>query len=69
MAPAGTPREIVAKLNKSVVAALQDPKVKEVFASSGADPVGNTPEEFAALVKSEISKWAKVVKAAGLTPE
>ena len=69
MAPAGTPREIVAKLNRSVVSALQDPKVKELFTSSGADPVGNTPEEFAALVKSEIAKWAKVVKAAGLKPE
>ena len=69
MAPAGTPREIVTKLHRSVVAALRDPKVKELFASSGADPVGNTPEEFAALVKSEVVKWAKVVKAAGLRPE
>ena len=69
MAPAGTPREIVAKLYKAVATSLQDPKVKEQFAASGADPVGNTPEEFASLVRSEVSKWAKVVKAAGLKAE
>ena len=69
MAPAGTPREIVSKLHKAVVGALQDPAVNERFVSSGADPVGNTPEEFAQLVRSEITKWAKVVKAAGLKPE
>ena len=69
MAPAGTPREIVAKLHKGVVAALQDKGVKDLFTASGAEPVGNTPEEFGALVKSEIVKWGKVVKAAGLQPE
>src|SRR4029079_15278072 len=69
MAPAGTPREIISKLYKGVAAALKDSTVKERFISSGADPVGNTPEEFAQLVKSEIAKWAKVVKAAGLQPE
>jgi tripartite-type tricarboxylate transporter receptor subunit TctC len=69
MAPAGTPREIVSRLNKGVVGALQDPTVKERFVSSGAEPVGNTPEEFAQLVRSEVAKWAKVVKAAGLKPE
>ena len=69
MAPAGTPREIVSKLHKAVVAALQDATVKERFVSSGADPVGNTPEEFAQLVRSEVAKWAQVVKTAGLKPE
>ncbi len=69
MAPAGTPREVIAKLHKGVVAALQDKTVKELFAASGADPVGNSPEEFSALVRSEMSKWAKVIKAAGLKPE
>jgi tripartite-type tricarboxylate transporter receptor subunit TctC len=69
MAPAGTPREIVTKLNKGVVAALQDKGVKDLFHASGADPVGNTPEEFAALVKSEVAKWAKVVRAAGIKAE
>ena len=69
MAPAGTPRDIVAKLHKGVVAALQDKGVRDLFHASGADPVGNTPEEFAALVKSEVVKWAGVVKAAGIKPE
>ncbi|MGZ9006413.1 MAG: Bug family tripartite tricarboxylate transporter substrate binding protein [Burkholderiales bacterium] len=69
MAPAGTPREIVARLNKSVVAALQDPKVKEQFIASGAEPVGNSPEEMAALVRSDMAKWGKVIKAAGLKAE
>lgn len=69
MAPAGTPKDIVAKLNKAVVFALQDPVVRERFQASGADPVGNTPEEFAALVRSDVIKWGKVVKAAGIKPE
>jgi tripartite-type tricarboxylate transporter receptor subunit TctC len=69
VAPAGTPREIVSKLHKAVVTALNDAAVRERFISSGADPVGNSPEEFAQLVKSEVAKWAQVVKAAGLKPE
>jgi tripartite-type tricarboxylate transporter receptor subunit TctC len=66
MGPAGMPKDIVAKLNKAVVFALQDAGVRERFLASGADPVGNTPEEFSALVRSEVTKWAKVVKAAGI---
>ncbi len=69
MAPGGTPRDIVAKLHKGVAAALQDAKLREIFANSGADPVGNTPEEFAAVIRSDMAKWAKVVKAAGLSPK
>lgn len=68
MAPAGTPRDIIAKLHKGVVFALQDATVRERFLNSGADPVGNTPEEFAAVIRADMAKWAKVVKAAGLTP-
>jgi tripartite-type tricarboxylate transporter receptor subunit TctC len=45
---------------------LKLPDVKERFAKLGAEPVGNAPEAFDALIKSEIVKWAKVVKAAGL---
>lgn len=69
MAPANTPKDIVAKLHKAVVFSLQDSGVRERFQTSGADPVGNTPEEFAALVRSDMAKWAKVVKAAGIKPE
>lgn len=69
MAPAGTPKEIVAKLHKGVVFALQDATVKERFQASGADPVGNSPEEFAAVIRNDMAKWGKVVKAAGLSPK
>lgn len=69
MAPAGTPRDVVAKLHKGVVSALQDAKVKSLYASHGADPVGNTPEEFAAVLRTDMAKWAKVVRSAGLSPQ
>jgi tripartite-type tricarboxylate transporter receptor subunit TctC len=69
MAPAGTPKDIIAKLHKGVVTALQDAKVKELYANHGADPVGNTPEEFAAVLRTDMAKWAKVVRAAGLSPK
>ncbi|MGE0558985.1 MAG: tripartite tricarboxylate transporter substrate binding protein [Burkholderiales bacterium] len=69
MAPAGTPPDIVAKLHKGVVFALQDAGVRKRFANSGAEPVGNTPEEFAAVMRNDMAKWAKVVKAAGLSPK
>lgn len=69
MAPAATPKDIVAKLHKAVAFSLQDAGVRERLQASGADPVGNTPEEFSAVVRSEVGKWAKVVKAAGIKPE
>jgi tripartite-type tricarboxylate transporter receptor subunit TctC len=69
LAPAGTPRDVVARLHKGVVFALQDPGVRERLIAGGADPIGNTPEEFAALVRSEVAKWAKVVQAAGIARE
>jgi tripartite-type tricarboxylate transporter receptor subunit TctC len=69
VAPAGTPREVVARLHKGVVFALQDPATRERLVSSGADPVGNTPDEFATLIRAEVVKWAKVVKAAGIARE
>ncbi len=65
LAPAGTPKEIVGKLNHTIVASLQTPEMKERLSSQGAEPVGNTPEEFAAYIQAEIAKWAKVVKASG----
>lgn len=69
MAPAGTPREIMARLHEGVVHALKDPETRKRFVSSGAEPVGNTPEEFAARIRADIEKWGKVVRAAGIRPE
>jgi tripartite-type tricarboxylate transporter receptor subunit TctC len=64
LAPAGTPPGIVSRLHKDFVALLQRPDVREQISRTGADPVGDTPEEFAAHIKAEIAKWGKVVKAA-----
>jgi len=69
LAPAGTSREIVARLHGDIVRALQAAEVRDRLASDGADPVGSTPEAFAAFLRAETVKWAKVVKDAGITPE
>jgi len=66
VAPARTPRAIVAKLNAAAVAALKSPEVQEKLASQGAILIGDTPEQFAAYIGSEIVKWTKVVRAAGI---
>lgn len=62
-APAGTPRDIVQRLQKEVAIALQSADVKERFASQGAEPVGGTSEALAALIKSETVKWKRVIEA------
>jgi tripartite-type tricarboxylate transporter receptor subunit TctC len=69
VAPSGTPREIVTKLNTEVVRILQTPEVKERLETQAADPVGNTPEEFAAIIKADIAKWGEVIKLAGVRIE
>jgi tripartite-type tricarboxylate transporter receptor subunit TctC len=61
----GTPREIQDRMYKEVVIAMNTPELKKIWAEQGADPGGMPPAEFGALVKSEIAKWAKVVKDAG----
>ncbi len=65
LAPAGTPKEIIAKLNTEIVRILNLPDVRERLSSQGADTVGSTPEQFAAWIRSEVQKWAKVVKDSG----
>jgi tripartite-type tricarboxylate transporter receptor subunit TctC len=69
LAPAGTSRDIVARLHREVVAILRTPEVRERLAADGSMVVAGSPEEFGALIKAEIAKWAKVVKAAGIEPE
>jgi len=63
--PADMPREIVGKLHAEVVRALRNPELRDKLIQQGADPVGNTPEEFAAYMREETAKWAKVVKSSG----
>jgi len=65
-APAGTPREAVGRLAGETAKILRAPELKERFFVQGAEPVGNSPEEFSAFVKSEIAKWSKVVEASGM---
>jgi tripartite-type tricarboxylate transporter receptor subunit TctC len=69
LAPAATPRDIVMKLNAELVKALHQPEVRERLAADGTVPVGDTPEEFATHIKTEIARWAPVVKASGARPE
>ncbi len=65
VAPAGTPKEVVAKLNRAFVAALQAPETRTRFASLLAEPVSSSPEEFGNFMKSELAKYQKVVKLSG----
>jgi tripartite-type tricarboxylate transporter receptor subunit TctC len=69
LTPAATPRDIVAKLHADIVKVMTRADVKERLAADGAEPVANTPEQFAAHIKSEIARWAPVVKASGAKPD
>ena len=66
LAPAGTPRPVIMRLHDEIVKILAVPEVRERFAREGAEPVGNTPEQFGAFIRAEIAKYAKLIKAAGL---
>lgn len=68
-APAGTPKDIVAKLNAEIVRIIQLHEVRQDLASEGAEFVGDTPGEFTAFVRREIEKWSKVVRQSGLKAE
>ena len=65
-APAKTPRVIVDQLHGVIVRALQTPDLRARLLDQGAEPVGNTPEQYTAFMQNEIAKWAKVIKAAGI---
>jgi len=66
VAPAGTPPQIIARLHAEAAKALQSSEMKEKLALDGAQPVGSTPAEFAALIRRELDKWTRVVRAAGI---
>jgi len=66
LAPAGTPKEAVARLNAEFNKALQQPELRKRLAEEGADPLGGTPEQFAQLIRDDIGRWGKVVKESGV---
>jgi len=65
VAPAGTPKEVVATLHRAAVGALNDAEVRKALTDLGVDVVANSPEEFRSYIKSEIPKWAAIVKTSG----
>ncbi len=69
LAPAGTPKDTVAKLNAAINAALKMDDVRARLTAAGIEIQGGTPEQFAGVIKSEIDKWGRVVREAGLQPE
>ncbi len=69
IAPAGVPRAVIARLNREITGALATPEFREQLMAAGADPAANTPEQFAAYLKAEIVKWAKVIKLSGAKAE
>ena len=69
LAPAKTPRAIVDRLNKETVAVLAEPAIRERYSVLGIEPVGNTPEQFAAQIRDDLARWEKVVKQAGIRLE
>jgi tripartite-type tricarboxylate transporter receptor subunit TctC len=69
LAPAGTPKFIIQKLNAEINAALKLPDVKAKLEAAGIDIQGGTPQDYANLIKSDLAKWSKVIKEAGIIPE
>jgi tripartite-type tricarboxylate transporter receptor subunit TctC len=69
LAPAGTPRDIVMKLHAEAAKALAAPDLLERFLASGLEPVGSTPDQFAAAIREDFARWAKVVRAANIRAE
>jgi tripartite-type tricarboxylate transporter receptor subunit TctC len=69
LAPVKTPRAVIDKLNREMVNIVQSPDVKAAFLRDGLESVGDTPEEFGKIIRAELAKWSKLVKAAGIQPE
>lgn len=69
LAPAGTPRAIIDSLHQTITRATNSPDMKERMAGMGMTPINSTPEQFTALIKTELGTWAKVIKTAGIKPQ
>jgi len=69
LAPGTTPRDIVQRIQTTLTESLRTARVKEILVSAGADAAGGTPDELAGFLRTEMAKWGKVVKAAGIKPE
>lgn len=69
VAPSGVPKEIIAKLNKAIVAAMRSPDIEKRLSVEGAQVIASSPEEYDALIRRDLAKWAKVIAAAGITPQ
>jgi tripartite-type tricarboxylate transporter receptor subunit TctC len=67
--PRGTPKAIVERINAEILRVLKEPDVQERMTVAGLDAAGNTPEAFAAFVKADLARWAKVIREAGIQPE
>ena len=69
VAPAATPKDVIARLNREIVKIMATPDVREKFAQQGVDPASSTPEEFALLIRDEVARWGKVIRGAGIKLE
>jgi tripartite-type tricarboxylate transporter receptor subunit TctC len=69
LAPAGTPAPVVARLSEEMRKSIARPETKERFRSLGAVPIADTPAEFAAFLKKDYDRWARVIKASGVKAE
>ena len=69
LAPTGTPKEVVHKLSEALLRAANAPDMRARLQDQGAEPVGNTPDEFGAILKDEVPKWSRVIRAAGIVAE
>jgi tripartite-type tricarboxylate transporter receptor subunit TctC len=65
--PAGTPKDVIARLNRDIATILTQPDIRDKFAQAGADPIGGSPQEFAEHIRGEREKWSKLIRERGIT--
>ena len=67
LAPAATPRDIISKLNAEIIKTLRAQELRDSLAREGYEPIGDTPQQFAALIQAEVARYGKLIKAAGIS--